>query len=65
MKNKKYLAIETDYPPSDTEQINTRISAFLELIQYTDERKQSSHPFLPTYLTARNGCENLDVRQYR
>lgn len=30
-KNKKYIAIETDYSPSDSEQINTRLSAFLEL----------------------------------
>ncbi|MFV0520423.1 MAG: double-cubane-cluster-containing anaerobic reductase [Lachnospirales bacterium] len=29
--NKKYISIETDYSPSDTEQINTRLSAFLEL----------------------------------
>ncbi len=31
-KNKKYIAIETDYSPSDSEQINTRLSAFLELM---------------------------------
>jgi benzoyl-CoA reductase/2-hydroxyglutaryl-CoA dehydratase subunit BcrC/BadD/HgdB len=32
VKNKPYMAIETDYSKSDTEQLRTRFEAFVEMI---------------------------------